>query len=142
MGFLRPKSEDPKIDLTPMVDVVFLLLIFFMISTTFVETPGISIRLPSSSSMAQPREPGEVKVSVTAEGAIFHHDRGQLNGITLEELDALLKHYREGASKMTFLLLADRDSRHGRVVEVMDLAREAGFGKLAIGTEKERDFKP
>ena len=50
MAFLRKKRESPRVELTPMVDVVFLLLIFFMISTTFVETPGISVKLPESSS--------------------------------------------------------------------------------------------
>ena len=49
MPFLRQKKEEPRVDLTPMVDVVFLLLIFFMISTTFVESPGLSIKLPESS---------------------------------------------------------------------------------------------
>ena len=142
MGFLRQKSEEPKIDLTPMVDVVFLLLIFFMISTTFVETPGISIKLPRSSAQAIPKEAKEIRFSVSAEGAIFHHDRGRPNPVTLKEVKTLLKYYRDEAAGMTFLLLADRDSRHGRVVELMDLAREAGFGKLAIGTEWEREPKP
>ncbi|NLC71747.1 MAG: biopolymer transporter ExbD [Desulfuromonadaceae bacterium] len=145
MGFLRHKSEEPRIDLTPMVDVVFLLLIFFMISTTFIETPGISIQLPSASSAAVSREKGEIKISVTAEGAIFHHSRNSQKPepLTVEELETLLKHYgEEEAGRMTFFLLADEASRHGRVVKVMDLARKYGFKKLAIGTERESGLKP
>lgn len=142
MAFLRRPSEEPKIDLTPMVDVVFLLLIFFMISTTFIETPGISIHLPKSSAQAVPKEPREIRVSVSAEGKIFHHDRGKLIPVSLEELAALLKYYGEEAEKMTFLLMADRESRHGLVVELMNLARENGFGKLAIGTEREKELNP
>jgi len=145
MGFLRPKSEDPKIDLTPMVDVVFLLLIFFMISTTFIETPGLSIKLPSASSTAAPRDAGQIKISITAEGLIFHHSETSKTPEPLseEELKSLLKHYGEDeAGKMTFFLLADQDARHGRVVKVMDLARQAGFKTLAIATEKEKELQP
>ncbi|NLV24047.1 MAG: biopolymer transporter ExbD [Deltaproteobacteria bacterium] len=146
MGFLRHKSEEPKIDLTPMVDVVFLLLIFFMISTTFIETSGISIQLPSVSSPAPPsREEKEVRISVTAEGNIFHHhpNSPKPEPLTEEEMDRLLEHYgAEEAGQMTFFLLADRDSRHGKVVKVMDSARKHGFRKLAIGTLTEKGLKP
>jgi biopolymer transport protein ExbD len=132
MAFLRKKPEDPKVDLTPMVDVVFLLLIFFMISTTFVETPGISIKLPQSSSDAVAKTPEEIKIYLSREGEIIYKEEK----LSTEQLSSLLLSYRGNAASMTFLLLADRDSRHGKVVQVMDLAREAGFGKLAIGTEK------
>jgi len=60
MAFLRRKREEPRVDLTPMVDVVFLLLIFFMISTTFVETPGIEVKLPESSSSITEKAPEEI----------------------------------------------------------------------------------
>jgi biopolymer transport protein ExbD/biopolymer transport protein TolR len=134
MAFFRKNTEDPKVDLTPMVDVVFLLLIFFMISTTFIETPGISIKLPESSSKAVAQTPEEIKIYLSREGKIVHKDQE----MSVEQLASLLFSFRGKASDMTFLLMADRDSRHGRVVQVMDLAREAGFGKLAIGTEKKR----
>ncbi|MBN2429788.1 MAG: biopolymer transporter ExbD [Deltaproteobacteria bacterium] len=132
MAFLRKKPEDPKVDLTPMVDVVFLLLIFFMISTTFIETPGISIKLPSSSAQASVQAPEEIKIYLAKNGEIFFKE----NTLSFNELTSLLMSYRGEAGKMTFLLLADQDARHGKVVQVMDLAREAGFGKLAIGTER------
>ena len=75
MSFLRKPSEEPRIDLTPMVDVVFLLLIFFMISTTFVESPGISIKLPEASSQSVEREPQELKIYLSTEGDIYYLDR-------------------------------------------------------------------
>jgi len=134
MAFLRKKPEDPKVELTPMVDVVFLLLIFFMISTTFIETPGISIKLPQSSAKTLLQKPEEIKIYLSREGDIVFREQEMSVG----ELRSLLLSYRGKAADMTFLLLADRDSRHGKVVQVMDLAREAGFGKLAIGTEMKR----
>ena len=131
MAFMRKRREDPKVELTPMVDVVFLLLIFFMISTTFVESPGISIKLPESSSQIVDKPPEEIKVYLSREGEI-HLDKER---ISLEEFRRRLTGYGEKAQALTFLLLADEEARHGRVVELMDAAREAGFGKLAIATE-------
>lgn len=131
MSFLRKPEEEPRIDLTPMVDVVFLLLIFFMISTTFVESPGISIKLPESSAETVEREPKELKVYLSREGDIYHRDRK----ITLDDFKELLAEHQSDAEETTVLLLADQESRHGKVVTLMDLARDAGFVKLAIATE-------
>jgi biopolymer transport protein ExbD/biopolymer transport protein TolR len=134
MSFLRKQNEEPRIDLTPMVDVVFLLLIFFMISTTFVESPGISIKLPESSAQTIDREPKEIKVYLSKEGDIFYRDQK----ISLDNFKALLADYQSDAERTTVLLLADQESRHGKVVALMDLARDAGFTKLAIATEQRR----
>jgi len=134
MSFLRKPSEEPRIDLTPMVDVVFLLLIFFMISTTFVESPGISIKLPEASSQAVEREPREIKISLSREGDIYHQDRK----ISLNQYKALLAEHQAEADNTTILLLADQEARHGKVVTLMDFARDAGFVKLAIATEQRK----
>lgn len=134
MAFARRKREEPRVDLTPMVDVVFLLLIFFMISTTFVETPGISVQLPASSSQREIKVPEEFKVQLSREGEIYIGEER----LSLEELRLRLAGYGAKAREMNFALYADREVRHGRVVQVMDLAREAGFGKLAIATEQRR----
>jgi len=134
MAFTRKKREDPKVELTPMVDVVFLLLIFFMISTTFVETPGISIKLPESSSQIAQKSPEEIKVYLASNGEItFEKER-----VSLEEFRRRLNGYGKKSGTMTFFLMADEDARHGRVVQLMDAAREAGFGKLAIATSPEK----
>ena len=134
MSFLRKSSEEPRIDLTPMVDVVFLLLIFFMISTTFVESPGISIKLPEASSQSIEREPKEIKVYLSREGEIYYQDRK----ISVADYKKLLAEHQDNAENTTILLLADQESRHGKVVTLMDLARDAGFVKLAIATEQRK----
>ena len=117
-----------------MVDVVFLLLIFFMISTTFVESPGISIKLPEASSQTIDRQPKEIKIYLSQEGDIYHRDQK----ISLDGFKALLADYQSSAEQTTVLLLADQESRHGKVVTLMDLARDAGFVKLAIATEQRK----
>ena len=134
MSFLRKSSEEPRIDLTPMVDVVFLLLIFFMISTTFVESPGISIKLPEASSQSVEREPQELKIYLSRDGDVYYLDRK----ISITDYKKLLAEHRSNADNTTILLLADQESRHGKVVTLMDLARDAGFVKLAIATEQRK----
>jgi biopolymer transport protein ExbD/biopolymer transport protein TolR len=131
MAFLRKKRETPRVDLTSMVDVVFLLLIFFMISTTFVEAPGITVKLPESSSQQRKQESKEIKVYVSREGVI---SLGK-EQIGQEELRRRLRAYGDRAGGMTFLLLADEEAMHGKVVALMDMAKESGFEKLAIATE-------
>lgn len=132
MAFLRKKRESPRVDLTPMVDVVFLLLIFFMISTTFVETPGISVKLPESSSRQRAQEVKEIKVYLSKEGDIFLGKEA----VDMQELRRRLQGHGREAADMTFLLLADKEALHGKVVALMDLAKETGFAKLAIATEQ------
>jgi biopolymer transport protein ExbD/biopolymer transport protein TolR len=105
-----------------------------MISTTFVETPGLTIKLPESTTQTIAREPKELKIYLDKTGQIFHQDRP----VTLEQFKVLLRQPGTAAGQTTFLLLADREARHGRVVMLMDLAQEAGFGKLAIATEQRR----
>ena len=134
MGFLNKQPEEPRLDMTPMVDVVFLLLIFFMISTTFVESPGISIKLPESSSQTIDREPKEIKVYLSQEGDIYHGEKK----ISIDDFKGLLFKHQSDAKQTTVLLLADQESRHGKVVILMDLARDAGFTKLAIATEQRK----
>ena len=133
MGFRRRSPEPPRVDLTPMIDVVFLLLIFFMISTNFIERPGLTIDLPGARS-PQLTSAGEkeVRVFLDKQGGLY------LNGdaISRTALQQHLQGYGTRAGDMTFLLMADRKARHGQVVALMDAARAAGFAQLAIATEK------
>jgi biopolymer transport protein ExbD len=134
MAFRRKQREDLRVDLTPMIDVVFLLLIFFMISTTFVETSGLSIKLPEASTTIADQEPKEVKVYLSKEGVITVGKQV----MTVAALQAHLKTFGKESSQMTFLLYADKEALHGKVVELMDSAKKAEFGKLAIAAEHPR----
>jgi biopolymer transport protein ExbD len=134
MMFRRKTEDEPKIDMTPMVDVVFLLLIFFMISTTFVENPGISIDLPESSTATTKAEPHETKLFVDRSGSLFLDQEP----VSIDQLPARLRNAVSAGSagSSSFVLMADQEVRHGLVVTIMDLAQQAGFKQLAIGTEK------
>ena len=132
MGFRRRQSEDPRVDLTPMIDVVFLLLIFFMISTTFIEKPGLLIDLPESATDQLKTNNKEVQVYLTAAGDIYLNRQA----VSFFELSAALGLFNAEAKRMTFLLMADKEALHGKVIELMDLAKKTGFGNLAIATDK------
>ena len=138
MGFRRRIQESPKVDLTPMIDVVFLLLIFFMISTTFIERPGLSIDLPQSNSEQIKLNKKEVQVYLAENGDIYL----QREKVTVDELLQHLESFGSTTTKkMTFLLMADKAARHGKVVQLMDAAKMAGFGSLAIATDKKVENK-
>ncbi|NCO51076.1 MAG: biopolymer transporter ExbD [Deltaproteobacteria bacterium] len=132
MAFGQRRRDDPRVDLTPMVDVVFLLLIFFMISTTFIETPGLTVDLPKSSQQQTHKKTEEVRVYLAADGSLYLEQKK----VSYPELMEALAAYGESAAETTFLLMADKNVKHGQVVQLMDSAKIAGFSKLSIATEK------
>jgi biopolymer transport protein ExbD/biopolymer transport protein TolR len=133
MGFRRKQPEEPRVELTAMIDVVFLLLIFFMISTTFIERSGLSIDLPAAGAEALKQQESVIHVYLTAAGEIYL----ERDKVSFAQLKAQLGGYPVAEAKdMTFMLMADKETSHGRVVELMDVAKSAGFSQLAIATER------
>ena len=124
------RREEPRIDLTSLVDVVFLLLIFFMISTTFIDNPGLGIVLPRSDSRRSQEPEKEVRVVIDRSGQVV------IDGtpVAAEALAPLLAR-RKADGAAAVVVLADAAARHGDVVAVMDTARKAGFARLAIATD-------
>ncbi|MCO4770456.1 MAG: biopolymer transporter ExbD [Deltaproteobacteria bacterium] len=135
MDFSPSRRRLPLIlDLTPLIDVVFLLLIFFMVTTTFVpDSTGLQVDLPRSSSQEVIQEGEDLTLDLGADGTI------SLNGevLSLAQLSAELRKTAEKDPKTLIVLKADSEISHGRVVEVMDMAREIGLTSFAIATEGE-----
>ena len=135
MQFKPIKREESRFDLTPLVDVVFLLLIFFMLSTTFIVAPGIKVKLPKSSSTEVSREKKEVRVVMSQDDKIYVEQKL----VSHEELSKYLKKEARENPEGMVIIQADERVTHGKVVEVMDIAKTSGFNKLAIATRpKER----
>ncbi len=131
MQFRRKRRPETAPDITPLIDVVFLLLIFFMLSTTFIVQPRMKIDLPEASAEGQKKEKEEIKVSISRDGDLYLGDRET-------DLDELRKAFAEAAARSResiVIINADERAFHGRVVEVMDSAKEAGITRLAIATE-------
>ena len=136
MQFRRARKDDAHIDITPLVDMVFLLLIFFMLSTTFIVTPGIKVNLPRSSAEKITQENQEVQVVITEDNRIL------IEGVAVDarELKQQFVGVGREAPQTLVVIKADVKALHGTVVEVMDIAKESGLNRLAIATQpKERE---
>ena len=129
MNFSARRREEPLVDVTPLIDIIFQLVIFFMVSTTFVTEQGIEVDLPRSSSQTILRERNDVQVKVASDGAIYVDDEA----VTWNELDARLRIAASGAGGMV-IIKADQSVDYGRAVAVLDLARSLGL-QLALATE-------
>jgi len=130
MQFRRPRSVSTRLDATPMADTVFLLLIFFMLSTSFVVQPGIQVRLPKAvTSEIQLKK--DLVLTITAENILFLNEQP----ITLEELGEALQAAFAQRKDRVLIIKADQEVKHGVVVYAMDIAKLNGADRLAIATE-------
>jgi len=115
--------------MAPLVDVVFLLVIFFAVSTTFLETSGMKLELPESSS-ATDREVKDIVVFLGSDGSVVFEEAT----VTLDELGSRLRAVLEDDDRKMVMLRADTGTPHGQVVEVIDVLKGAGAEGLQIAT--------
>ena len=127
MRFRRPNKPAVTINIAPLVDVVFLLVIFFAVSTTFLETAGLKLELPKSRSTA-PHDVADLTVFLGSDGLVSFDGKE----VERESLASLLGDELEQRESKRVILQADTGSRHGDVVEIMDIIREAGAEKMTI----------
>ena len=123
------------INITPLIDIVFLLLIFFMVSTTFVETAGINVSLPSAQSSPVKKQGEPLSIAIRHDGALFLKEKQ----VELKQLENTLRVELAKGAEATLVVRADKSADHGRVVEVMDAARTAGVAKLAVAVSPQGD---
>ena len=135
MNLRQRIKEDPTIDLTSLIDVVFLLLLFFMVSTTFERPASLKIDLPEASAVTAPLEQADrLELVIDAEGRMFLNDRQLVDG-RLQTLKAALNQEAGEERKLPLILRADRETPHHYVVTAMDAAAQLGFSNLSIATE-------
>jgi biopolymer transport protein ExbD len=134
---LRPRlREDPEINLISLIDVLLVLLIFFMVSTTFQQEGRVKVLLPQASQIPQPRGVREpLVITVTAEGGYRVNERTLINGNPDTLRAALLK--EAGAERGPITIRADARTTHQAVVTAMDVAGKLGFVQLNIATVHE-----
>ncbi len=133
MKFKRKTAlEKGRLDIAPLVDVVLLLIIFFMLTSSFITPSGLRIDLPSAESV-EPQEKDHLTVTISEKGEIFIDEQS----VTPEALRERLASALAADPGRTLILAADRQARHGVVVRVMSLARDLGWEKMAIAAEPE-----
>ena len=131
MNFSRTRRVDPVVDVTPLIDIIFQLVLFFMVSTTFVSAPGIEVDLPRSSSDTVLRDTDDLNVWVNSDGTVYVNE----DPVDYSGLKAALSEAAKSNPSTLVVIKADKDVGHGRVVAVMDAARSRGLTQLAIATE-------
>ena len=127
MQFRRKSKAEIAINLAPLIDVIFLLVIFFAVSTTFLETSGLQLELPESSSTAT-REVEDITVFLGADGELSFGDEQ----VDEEQLKERLRAAMDETDRKVVVLRADTHTEHGAVVEIMDLIRDSGAKGLTV----------
>jgi len=133
MRLLEKKKSKVTINITSLIDVVLLLLIFFMLTTSFVEQPGMKLDLPETES-AEGERTGKLQILVSVEGIIHVNDEA----VSLEELREKIETITSDMEDKSLILKADKNVPHGTVVQIMDIARSSGLKKIIIASEQKK----
>jgi len=134
MQFHEKKRRKVIINITSLIDVLFLLLIFFMVSSTFVEQPGMKLELPESKSSSTEKIK-ELILEINADQSMVLNQES----VTIENLEQKFKQLLPSLEEKSLVLKADKNVPHGTVVKVMDMAKLSGIQKLIIATQVARE---
>lgn len=138
MKFKRQTKEEDSINLTPLIDVVFLLLIFFMVSTTFTKETHLTVDLPEANANPAQDKPQTIDIVIAKDGSY------SINGSVLvnqkpKTLARALTEVSDGDNKRPLIITADAATPHQAVVTAMDVAGSLGFVHLSIATRQPKD---
>ncbi len=131
---LKPQRRDNvDVNLTPLIDVVFLLLIFFMVSTTFKQDAELKIDLPEADARAVEQKEQSLEIVIDAEGRYFINKQEVVNR-KLETLKTAIHKVSKGSNNIPLIIRADAKSPHQAFITAMDAAKQLGFVNLSIAT--------
>ena len=134
MKFRHRRIEDPEINLIPFIDVLLVILIFLMLSTTYSKFTELQIALPVADADKMKDRPQEVIVSVSADGRYVVSQQA-VEGRSVELLSAALTRAANGRADAMVIVSADAASAHQSVINVMDAARRSGLTKLTFAAQ-------
>ena len=136
MQLRSSRTEDPEISLTGLIDVVFLLLIFFMVSTTFEHQAVLKVDLPEAKNVSVPEDqPNSFELVIDLNGQFYLNDR-QLIDARPATLQAAFIEAAGDDRNIPIILRADAETPHHFVVTAMDVTAQLGFSRLSIATER------
>jgi biopolymer transport protein ExbD len=134
MKFRQRRSEDPEINLIPFIDVLLVILIFLMLSTTYSKFTELQITLPVADADKLKDRPREIIVAVAADGRYVVNSQ-PVEGRAVELLSAAMSHASEGRADSVVIVSADAAAAHQAVINVMDAARRAGLSHLTFAAQ-------
>ena len=128
----RNTSEEDGIDISPLIDVLFILLIFFMVSTTFVKDAQLELQRPSAQS-AEAADTKSVRISIDRQGAVYLGEEA----IRLWMLQSRVREQLRASSQSSVLVIADRSTPTELLIDVVDQCRMGGAKDVGVITDKE-----
>ncbi len=135
MNFQRGRQHDePEINLIPMIDVLLVILIFLMITTTYSKFAGLEINLPTAETEATQGQPNEIDVAVTAAGEVLIN-RTPVAARDVDSISAALERVAAGAKEPVVVINADAKATHQSVIDVMQAAQRAGLSHISFATQ-------
>ena len=134
LNFRKPRPEEPEINLIPFIDVLLVILIFLMLSTTYSKFTELQVSLPVADAEKARDRPGEIIVAVAADGR-YAVNRKPIDGRNVEALAAELTAAAAGSHDAIVIVSADATAAHQSVINVMDAARRANLPRLTFATQ-------
>jgi len=134
LRFSRRRPEEPEINLIPFIDVLLVILIFLMLSTTYSRFTELQITLPAADAEKMRERSGDVIVSVASDGR-YAVNRKPVDGRSVEQLTAELEAASRGRADTMIIISADAMAAHQAVVNVLDAARRAGLARVTFAAQ-------
>jgi biopolymer transport protein ExbD len=141
MNFRRRHNEEPEINLIPFIDVLLVVLIFLMLSTTYSKFTEMQVSLPVADTDAQRDYPLELIVAVGSDGN-YSINHSVLPGRSLDSVAAALADATKGNKETVLVISADASAKHQSVITVMEAARRAGLNKITFATQSTQGGAP
>jgi len=135
MNFRRHDTDDPEINLIAFIDVLLVILIFLMLSTTYSKFTELQVTLPTADSERLRDRPAEIVVAISADGR-YAVNRVGVEGRSVEVLAAVLTAAASGQKEPVVIVSADAATAHQSVINVMDAARRVGLARLTFATQR------
>jgi len=135
MKFARAPKDDPEINLIPMIDVLLVIIIFLMLTTTYSRFAELQINLPSAEAESQFDRPNEINVVISASGQYLV----QRKPVTSRDVQSLAEEMRRAGASLkepVVVVNADSNASYQSVIRVMDAARQAGYGQVVFAVEQ------
>ena len=135
MNFGRGRSrEEPEINLIPMIDVLLVIIIFLMLTTTYSRFAGLEINLPTADANSQAEQPNEVSVAITASGQVLV-DKVPLVAADVKAISEALRRAAGDRTDPVIVINADAKATHQSVVDIMQAAQTAGYPHISFATQ-------